>query len=176
MTLRITLGIDPGVTGAIAVLADGEPAGFHDLPAFNRPKGGKELDPVRLAAIMRGILQQHPGAAAMAALEEVGAFSGEGRRSGFRFGEGFGIVKGCLGALSIGWTLAPPQHWKRWHGLIGTEKDRAREYARTRWPALAPSLARVKDIGRADALLIARWAWETEQHAEPVFALRAGAR
>lgn len=173
MTMRITLGIDPGVTGAIAILADGEPVRFVDLPAFDRPKGGRELDPFRLAAALRGVGQEHRGAAIFATLEEVGAFSGEGRTSGFRFGEGFGIVKGVLGSLGIAWTLARPQAWKKHFALIGTDKDQARIEAVRRYPHLSSALARKKDIGRADALLIARWAWETEQHVEPEFQLTA---
>lgn len=174
MTLRLTLGIDPGVTGAIAVLADGEPVQFVDLPGFDRPNGGRELNPFKLAASLRGILQTHPGASVHATLEEVGAFSGEGRRSGFRFGEGFGIVKGVLGSQGIAWSLAPPKAWKKHFGLQKTDKDDARIYALRRFPSLAHALSRKKDIGRADALLIALYAWETEAHVEPAFALTKG--
>jgi crossover junction endodeoxyribonuclease RuvC len=164
--LRLTLGIDPGTSGAIVVLADGEPVRLLDMPANDRLDIGREVNPVSLAAQLRGLSMQYPGAHVMAALELVGSRPMEGSRSVFRFGEGYGVVKGVLGALGIGWVTVRPQAWKKHHGLIGTEKDAARIYAMQRFPRVALSLKRKRDGGRADALLIARWAWETEQHAE----------
>ena len=164
--LRITLGIDPGTSGAIVVLADGEPVKLLDMPASDRLDIGREVNPVALAANLRGIVMQYPGAYVSAALESVASRPGEGSRSVFRFGEGYGVVKGVLGALGIGWTLVTPQAWKKHHGLLKTEKDAARIYAMHRFPRVAQSLARKRDGGRADALLIGRWAWETEQHAD----------
>lgn len=164
--LRLTLGIDPGTSGAIVVLADGEPVKLLDMPANDRLDIGREVNPVSLAAQLRGLSMQYPGAHVMAVLEEVGGRHGEGSRSVFRFGEGYGVVKGVLGALGIGWVTVRPQAWKKHHGLIGTEKDAARIYAMQCFPRVALSLKRKRDGGRADALLIGRWAWETEQHAE----------
>lgn len=164
--LRLTLGIDPGTSGAIVVLADGEPVKLLDMPANDRLDIGREVNPVSLAAQLRGLSMQYPGAHVMAALELVGSRPMEGSRSVFRFGEGYGVVKGVLGALGIGWVDVRPQAWKKHHGLIGTAKDAARIYAMQRFPRVALSLKRKRDGGRADALLIARWAWETEQHAE----------
>lgn len=164
--LRLTLGIDPGTSGAIVVLADGEPVKLLDMPANDRLDIGREVNPVSLAAQLRGLSMQYPGAHVMAALELVGSRPMEGSRSVFRFGEGYGVVKGVLGALGIGWVDVRPQAWKKHHGLIGTEKDAARIYAMQCFPRVALSLKRKRDGGRADALLIARWAWETEQHAE----------
>lgn len=164
--LRLTLGIDPGTSGAIVVLADGEPVKMLDMPANDRLDIGREVNPVALAAQLRGIVMQYPGAHVMAALELVGSRPMEGSRSVFRFGEGYGVVKGVLGALGIGWVDVRPQAWKKHHGLIGTAKDAARIYAMQRFPRVALSLKRKRDGGRADALLIALWAWETEQHAE----------
>lgn len=164
--LRLTLGVDPGTSGAIVVLADGEPVKLLDMPASDRLDVGREVNPVSLAAQLRGLAMAYPGAHVMAALEEVGGRHGEGSRSVFRFGEGYGIVKGVLGALGIGWVTVRPQAWKKHHGLIGTEKDAARVYAMQRFPRVSQSLVRKRDGGRADALLIGRWAWETEQHAE----------
>lgn len=163
--LRLTIGVDPGTSGAIVVLGDGEPLSIRDMPANDRLDVGREVDPVRLAAELRGVIQQHRGAHVMAVLEEVGGRPGEGSRSVFRFGEAFGQVKGVLGALGIGWIVVRPQTWKRHYGLIGTDKDAARLLAHRLWPRHATLLARKRDHGRADALLIARWAWDTEQHA-----------
>lgn len=173
MTNRLTFGIDPGQTGAIAVLADGVPVGFIDMPTYARKAGGNEVDPFVLAARIRGVVMKHPGAYVHAVLEQVNAMPSikgpDGKRrdmgasSGFRFGESFGTIKGVMGALGIAWIAIEPAKWKKLLGLTGCEKDVARTYAIQRYPMVAEQLCRKKDIGRADALLIATWSELTER-------------
>lgn len=164
MTLRVTVGIDPGQTGALAIVADRTLAKFIDMPVKPRPVGGgMQVDPFRLAAEVRGIFSEHPGAYVFGVLELVGAVTGQGSSSTFRFGESFGVIRGVLGGLGIQFIEVRPDRWKRYLGLTGKEKDEARILAIKRHPEAAPYLQRKKDIGRADALLIASWAEITEQ-------------
>lgn len=174
MTFRVTLGIDPGQSGAIAILADGVPLGFIDMPLIERDVGkGFAVDSKTLAALLRGVMQQHSGACVSAVLEYVNAMpstkgaEGEprasmGSSSAFRFGEGYGAVKGVLDTLGIDRQLVFPQRWKAHHGLIGSPKDSARIVAIHRAGNLADQLKLKKHIGRADALLIALWGWAAE--------------
>jgi crossover junction endodeoxyribonuclease RuvC len=166
-TFRLTLGVDPGQSGAIAAIADGEPAGFIDMPVLTRKAGGQIVDGARLAAELRALIQRHPGAHITAAVEQVSAMPGQGVSSMFRFGQADGIVRGVLGALGIGLVEVQPVTWKKRMRLIGADKDAARTQAIQRFPSLAAPLARKKDIGRADALLIALWACLTEQAPTP---------
>lgn len=171
MTFCVTLGCDPGNSGAIAILADGDPVGFVDIPKIERDIGsGYAVDVHALAALVRGVMQQHPGAHFAIALEYVNGHSPGGRgddkrrlgnATGARFMESYGAIKGVLGALGLRWTLVMPQKWKKHHGLIGKEKDDARLHAIAIAPAIADRLKRKKDGGRADALLIALWAHQT---------------
>lgn len=173
MTLRLVLGIDPGQSGAISALADGDYAGVFDMPCSARATKGSEVSGAALASCLRIIRENHPGAYVTAALEQINAMPSWGGKdverrtmgstSMLRFGEAFGVVKGVLGALGIGYVTVLPQTWKRHHGLIGSEKDDARLLTIKRMPAAASMLQRKKDIGRADALLIAQWAEQTEQ-------------
>lgn len=165
-TMRVTIGVDPGVKGALVVLADGEPSQFIDMPTLPRKNGGNEVDPFRLAATLRGVMQRYPGAHCMAVIETIAMRPTNSRGSDQKAGEGSGIVKGVLGALGIRWVHAYPQTWKRYYHLLKTEKDIARQLAMNNFPGQAQWLCRKIDNGRADALLIARWAWETEQHAD----------
>lgn len=175
MTLRLTLGFDPGLTGALVVLADGEPRDITHLPVHSVPDPTKanpdrrkqELNPFRLSAIVRGILRNHPGADVCAVLEHIAMRPDNSRSSDQRVGENFGAIKGVLGSLGVPWTMVRPQCWKRHFDLIGTEKDVARQYVLARWPEFGVAFLQKRDIGRADALLIARWGWETEAHAGP---------
>ena len=166
MTYRVTIGIDPGQTGAIAVLADGAFAGFYDMPTVARPAGGQQVNGAELAAQLREIRAAHPGAHVLAVLERVSAMPGQGVSSMFRFGESFGVVKGVLAAM--GWPLhsVSPAAWKRRCGLIGADKDCARTLAIQLFPAAAGGLTRKKDVGRADALLIADDNWRLSVHGE----------
>lgn len=163
MTFRLTLGIDPGQTGAVAALADGKLDCFVDMPTSPRKAGGHQVSGAGLAAHLRKIVAAHPGAYVIAVLEQVNAMPNQGSSSGFRFGQSDGVVRGVLGALGIGFIEVPPQMWKRHLRLTGCDKDAARTLAIQRFPAAAGSLARKKDVGRADALLIALWAETTEQ-------------
>lgn len=163
MTLRLTIGIDPGQTGCIAAIADGQPAGFIDMPTVPRRAGGLQVDAATLAASLRGLMHAHSGAYIQAVIEQVNAMPKQGGSSIFRFGQSDGIVRGVLGALNIGYIEVPPQVWKRYLRLTGSDKDAARTHVIQRYPHLAAQLARKKDVGRADALLIALWAELAEQ-------------
>lgn len=173
MTHRLVLGIDPGQSGAIAIVADGVPAGFIDMPVMPRKTSGFEINGSELAARLRGVMQQHPGAYMFAVLEQVNAMPSipgadgvrrqMGSSSGFRFGESFGVIKGVLQALGIGFKLVVPRTWKTKMGLSGSEKDFSRTEAIRRFPQVAMELQLKKHVGRADALLIASWAETTEQ-------------
>lgn len=169
---RITLGVDPGISGAIVVLADGEPVQFIDMPTYERANGGNEVDPFQLSAVLRGLMPLHRGAFFSACLEVIATRPTNSRGLDQRAGEGYGIVKGVLGSLGIRWCEVRPQVWKKYYGLIGTEKDVARQYCVERFTTVASCMQRKKDNGRADALLIARWAWETENFG-PIAGTRA---
>jgi crossover junction endodeoxyribonuclease RuvC len=178
MTFRVTLGCDPGNSGAIAVIADGQPTSFIDIPTKPRKTSGFQVDCLDLAARIRGLMQMHPGAHFIAVVEEVNAMpsaggaDGEPRRrmgssTSFKFGQSYGALQGVLGGLGVEIIDAFPASWKRHYGLKGQKKggkkDDSRLLALEKFPGLAKSLARKKDSGRADALLIALWAQETEQ-------------
>lgn len=163
MTNRLTLGIDPGQTGAIAALADGVPAGFIDMPTLARRAGGLQVNAPLLAGQLRDMLARHPGAYVLAILEQVNAMPKQGGSSGFRFGQSDGIVRGVIGAIGIGYVEVPPQTWKRYMRLTGCDKDAARTQVIQRFPVLAPHLQRKKDVGRADAQLLALWGDLTDQ-------------
>jgi crossover junction endodeoxyribonuclease RuvC len=96
--------------------------------------------------------------ASKAFVEFVGARPGEGAVGAFAFGRSRGVVEGVLGAAGVLGTTKAPAAWKRAVGLPeGREgaKDAARPEAIRRWPAKAAFFARVRDVDRAEACLIA---------------------
>lgn len=156
MTFRIDIGIDPGLSGAIAVLADGDAVSVHDMPTRTVGDWG-EVDAAVLAAMLRGVRAQYRGAVFFACVERVGARPADGGTSAFRFGETSGKIKAVLETLGIEYSRAIPAVWKRHYGLIGADKDASRQTALRIFPGMAAQLKRKKDDGRAEALLLARW-------------------
>jgi len=163
LTLRVVLGIDPGQTGGIVLLADGRVDAVIDMPTFARKAGGQQVDPYRLSRDLGAALSRHPDAYVLAVIEQVSAMPKQGSSSGFRFGQSDGIARGVIGCKGIPLIEVPPAVWKKHLGLTNAEKDAARGMAIQRFPEAADQLQRKKDIGRADAMLIALWAWQTEQ-------------
>jgi len=149
------IGIDPGQTGALAFCDKGKIIAVVDMPIMARTYGkGNQVDPYALATIL---LDNNAQRATYAMVEQVGAMPGQGGVSMFNFGQSVGIVLGVLGALQIPVHFVSPQRWKKSAGIINKEKDAARTVAIQQHPEVADMLTRKKDIGRADAVLIARF-------------------
>lgn len=161
MSLRVTFGVDPGLSGAVSTLIDGDPGPILDMPTV-QVGDWREVDAAALAAWIREVRGQHSGADFSACVEKVSARPGDGGTSAFRFGEGYGQVKAVLGVLGVPYSRAIPAVWKRHMGLLGTEKDAARLLAIRRFPGAEPQLRRKKDGGRADALLLALYHENTQ--------------
>jgi hypothetical protein len=86
-----------------------------------------------------------------------GCRRGMGAASAFRFGAMFGAIKATLSCTRVAFTLVAPTTWKRFYGLIRADKEQSTLRALQLHPELAAKLARRKDVGCAEALLIARF-------------------
>lgn len=133
------LGIDPGMTGAIAMV---QPmVDVWDMPAT--------------AQDLATLLRTFDPATTRVYLENVHSMPGQGVSSTFRFGVGFGQIQGVLATLGFPYILVEPSKWKTAMGLRGKEKAESRALAQRLFPTA--SLSRVRDHGRAEALLIAEF-------------------
>jgi len=152
------IGIDPGVSGAIAVLNESDAClGLWDMPLLTTPGGKNKVNCAELARVIIQIPRSFfiQSSTIIAYLEQVSAMPKQGVVSMFNFGMSYGAVQGVLAALAIPMVLVTPGSWKKRAGLTGQDKDYARTLAQQLWPA--QPLGRKKDIGRADALLIAKF-------------------
>lgn len=151
--MKITIGIDPGQTGAIAIRAAGKITHLFDMPTSARIHGnGQQVDGYTLASMLRGAVAED---AVTVHLEAVHAMPGQGVSSMFRFGESLGVVIGVCGAMQYPLLWITPQRWKKQCGLLRRDKDSARTLAIQRHPEVAGMLARKKDVDRAEAICIA---------------------
>ena len=90
-------------------------------------------------------------------IEHTQAMPKNGSIASFSLGLNTGIVMGVVGAKGIPMTRVRPQAWKKSNRILGKRgKDAARALATDLWPDQAPRFKRVRDSGRADAVLIAR--------------------
>lgn len=143
-------GIDPGITGAIAVLDGGQLVAVHDLPVTAKATGkGQALNAALLAEMVRELRID------VALLEAQRAMPGQGVTSVFSLGRTMGVLEGVLAAAGVSYRLIEPATWKRAAGLVKADKDQSRTAALQLFPGAAHHLARKKDHGRAEAMLIA---------------------
>lgn len=142
------IGIDPGLSGAIAMLSDGKVFKVHDIPTVPIKKNKREVNYHELVAILRS----WPSKTVW--LEHVSAMPGQGVTSMFNFGQTYGAIKAACVAAGHELRFVTPAKWKKHFGLT-KEKGVARQKAMQRVPGLADQFKRVKDDGRAEATLIA---------------------
>jgi hypothetical protein len=149
------VGIDPGLSGAVACArvnpATGEVIGaeVHDLPVTTFVDQRTVPDPVALYDLLR-VLQPD-----LVVLEHVEARPGRGSVSSWRFAQGFGAT---LAACQLA-VDGPRVHLVRpslWKAAMGLSSDKAESLAaaRSAFPSVADRLKRVRDDGRAEALLL----------------------
>jgi crossover junction endodeoxyribonuclease RuvC len=152
MSGSVILGVDPGLSGAIALLTPGgEFERVDDLPVV-RERSLSWIDGARLQGLLMEALR---GRSARAIVERVGVMPAQGSVSGYTLGLVVGSLLAILQARQVAIELVTPQTWKRDLGLVNADKQASVDRARLMFP-LAP-LDRVKDHGRAEALLIAAW-------------------
>lgn len=151
--MNVAIGIDPGCSGSLVAL---DQAGFIiDLCIMPTMKVGTKSR-VNGAAVA-GFLKSFNPLEAHVYLEQVGAMPGQGTASMFTFGHAAGLVEGVVTGMGFPITLVPPAQWKKYHGLINTEKDVARTRAIQLYPTRREFDAKGKGQALADATLLARF-------------------
>ena len=149
MACVLTVGIDPGLSGALAILDSNQKIELlADLPIIRDHK----LAWVDGARLQTMLLEAIHGRQCRAIVERVGSMPGQGVSSSFAFGVGFGSILSLLQALRLPIELITPASWKRQLGLTG-DKRASLDRARLLFPTAELHLA--KHDGRAEALLIA---------------------
>jgi Holliday junction resolvasome RuvABC endonuclease subunit len=155
MTLRRFCGIDPGLTGGIAIILVEDDPFLQMVKVRPMPIAGKDLDLTALAELLSS---KDP---TIAVVENVHAMPGQGVTSMFKFGFVTGAVHGVLATLGIPRYLVSPQQWKKVI-LAGTLKDKqsAIDYCSRIFPSvslLATPRSKKAHSGMADSLCLAEY-------------------
>ena len=115
------IGIDPGLSGAIAVLKDNKVLSINDMPVMAEGKKNKrQLNSAQLVALLKSKSSSDEEVAVV--VEQVNAMPGQGVTSMFNFGQTFGAIKGICAALGFPIFFVRPSKWKKHFDLINSSK------------------------------------------------------
>ena len=154
------IGIDPGLSGAIAILEENKVLSLFDMPVMAEGKKNKrQLNSAQLVKLLSDYISDKDEVSVV--VEQVNAMPGQGVTSMFNFGQTFGAIKGICAALELPIFFVRPSKWKKHFELINSSKDASRTKVIEMYPTLSDELSKKKDVNKSDAILIARYYIET---------------
>jgi len=166
-TARHYVGIDPGLTGVVAIVTDMDGVSLdvrtHNIPTMQvTKKSGKGKATRYDLQGMIAILEPLRGLRVIAGLEELSGRPGLSSQSVFGMGRGFGIWEGLLASMHIPMVSISPLKWKRALDVMGKsgQDDKSRKAesvlkAQQIFPWVKFPLQR--DHNKADAVLLAEF-------------------
>ena len=150
------IGIDPGLSGAIAILENNIVLNIFEIPVMSEGKKNKrQLNSALLVNLLKENINNDEEVVVV--VEQVNAMPGQGVTSMFNFGQTFGAIKGICAALELPIYFVRPSKWKKHFELINSSKDASRTKAIEMYPKLSNQLSKKKDVNKSDAILIARF-------------------
>lgn len=145
------IGIDPGMTGAIAIELAGK------LKVYDMPKSANIHEIREMLAFFDNCRRMRKAIGdCVIVLESVHSMPRDGNVGSFKFGFNYGVICACVAFVSEfdhQVIQVRPQDWKKLLGL-SKDKNQSLELARANHPELINSLNRKKDHNRAEAILI----------------------
>ncbi len=167
----ISIGIDPGLHGAVIVINDSyKLIDYYDCPVIENTsvkKGKKktkyEFAPPSMAEVIRKIINSYPTDRTKAWLERAGAMPKQGLSSTFKTGRGFGLWEGILAGVGCVYDIVGPRIWQKpmFEGTpLGDNKQRSMSKCQRLYPELSLTRPRGRVLsldGRSDGALIATY-------------------
>ena len=130
------IGIDPGLSGAIAILEDSKIKELFDMPVMpDGKKNKRQLNSALLVKLIKNSIKNLEDTVMV--VEQVNAMPGQGVTSMFNFGQTFGAIKGICAALELPIFLVRPAKWKKHFELINSSKDASRTKAIEMYPSFS---------------------------------------
>ena len=158
----LIIGVDPGLSGAICFFEDGKILDVVEMPTMTEGKKNKrQVNGSQVYNEISKKIKQVDKKDIKVIIEQVSAMPGQGVTSMFNFGQSYGILKGMCSAMQLPMYFVRPAKWKKYFGLINTEKDASRTKAIEIFPYFSSNLSKKKDSNKADAILIASYYYET---------------
>ena len=156
----IIVGVDPGISGAICILNNGKISELYEMPTMiDGKKNKRQVNGAEITNIFQKELINEKNSKVI--IEHVSAMPGQGVTSMFNFGQSFGVIKGICAALKLPLYFARPVKWKKHFNLINSQKDASRTKVIEIFPYISSQISKKKDVNKAEAILIARFFYET---------------
>ena len=163
----LIIGIDPGISGAICFFEDGYVKEVIDMPVMaDGKKNKRQVNGPQIYNEISKRINKLPKKDITVVIEQVSAMPGQGVTSMFNFGQSFGVLKGICSAMQLSMFFVRPAKWKKYFGLIKTEKDASRTKVIEIFPYISSELSKKKDSNKADAVLIASFFHNTYNKAD----------
>lgn len=150
----IVAGIDPGNSGALAILYPDGTAQFFDVPMV---KINKKMKPAWQDWQRSWSAALDFAGVDRIMIENVFSRPAQGVAGVFTFGRSLGFAHAIAVASGSAIHFVTPAVWKGKLGLLNSGKGASRERCVNLYPSTAGQLTRVKDDGRAEAALIAHF-------------------
>jgi crossover junction endodeoxyribonuclease RuvC len=147
------LGIDPGIHGALAILAINHGAAPQLVAVLDVPVIGTGAKERVNVMFVRDWLAAH--APDQALIERAGSMPRQGVASTFKYARAVGSLETVVACSNIPYSIIEPGVWKKFHRLRGGDKEAARQRALQLFPNAHALFSRKKDHQRAEAALIA---------------------
>ncbi len=165
----LVIGIDPGLTGALAAVDHRGLQAVQDMPTMQRALAAgavkNQVNAAAVASLLKEWIRDHDKNEVLVVLEHQAPFripgqKPQGSSSVFSLGHTAGILEGVVVALGLPHREVTPATWKKALGLPGGKANKG--VVRTRAQRLYPEapLTRVMDHNRAEAIMIARYGYE----------------
>lgn len=157
--MGIVIGIDPGLTGALATVRGRDLLRVDDMPVETSGRGNvkRRVSAAALADLLRTIRSSDD---VLVVIEFVAAMPKQGVSSVFSLGDTAGCIRGVVQSLRMRCEFVTPSAWKQQLKLTG-DKDLSRTLASQRWPDRAQWWPAKCHHNRAEAALLAAYGWET---------------
>ncbi len=163
----LIIGIDPGISGAICFFLNGEVIDIIDMPSMaDGKKNKRQINSQQVFNEISERIKNFSKKEIIVVIEQVSAMPGQGVTSMFNFGQSFGVLKGICSAMQLSMYFVRTAKWKKYYGLIKTEKDASRTKVIEIFPYISSKLSKKKDSNKADAVLIANFFNNTYQKAD----------
>lgn len=145
--MAIILGVDPGVTGALAWVEEDKILGVTDHSAWANAHGpARELHLI-LKCFWKPVL---------VVIEDQHARPGQAVSSTSNLMKFYGILLGCTAYYGTPVHIVDPAVWKA-NMRLDQDKTKSLVLARELWPQSLDMFKRQKDHGRAEAALLAEY-------------------
>lgn len=154
------LAVDPGIHGSFTNGVEVRDPPIYSVKVGKNKSGTDKMRShysIPELATSVGVLIQEP---MIAVIESVSSMPHDGVSSAFLFGNGLGLYQGMCAARGLELVMVKPSVWKRYFGLIKKTKEDSRQLALKLFPMFKEELKLKKNEGRAEALLIYKWAQE----------------